>query len=110
MHFGRDFGAKIEEKSIQKRCQKHVGIDLEVEPAKTQKMTPLTAFLVFFLIKLGPKSIKNRRKMDPQSRKFFDPVFGSILNGFWEDFGPILGTKMRPKSIKKGVGKITKKR
>ena len=60
MHFGRDLGAKIEEKSLQKRCQKHVGIDLEVEPAKTQKMTPLTAFWMFFLIKLGPKSIKNR--------------------------------------------------
>ena len=99
MHFGRDLGAKIEEKSIPKRCQKHVGIDLEVEPAKTQKMTPLTAFFVFFLIKLGPKSIKNRRKMDPQSREFFDQVFGSILNGFCEDFGPILGAKMKPKSI-----------
>ena len=60
MHFGMDFGAKMEEKSIQKRCQKHVGIDLEVEPAKTQKMTPLTTFLLFFLIKLGAKSIKNR--------------------------------------------------
>ena len=35
MHFGRDFGAKMEEKSVQKRCQKHVGIDLEVELAKT---------------------------------------------------------------------------
>ena len=30
MHFGRDFGVKMEEKSMQKRCQKHVGIDLEV--------------------------------------------------------------------------------
>ena len=28
MHFGRDLGAKMEEKSMQKRCQKHVGIDL----------------------------------------------------------------------------------
>ena len=110
MRFGKDLGAKIEEKSIQKRCQKHVGIDLEVEPAKTQKMTPLTAFLMFFLIKVDPKSIKNRRKMDPQSREFFDQVFGSILNGFWEDFGPILGAKMTPKSIKKGIGKIMKKR
>ena len=35
MHFGRDFGAKMEAKSVQKRCQKHVGIDLEVELAKT---------------------------------------------------------------------------
>ena len=35
MHFGRDLGAKMEEKSVQKRCQKHVGIDLEVELAKT---------------------------------------------------------------------------
>ena len=35
MHLGRDFGAKMEEKSVQKRCQKHVGIDLEVELAKT---------------------------------------------------------------------------
>ena len=57
MHFGRDLGAKMEEKSIQKRCQKHVGIDLEVEPAKTQKMTPLTAFLLLFQVKLGPKSM-----------------------------------------------------
>ena len=98
------------EKLIQKRCQKHVGIDLEVEPAKTQKMTPLTAFFVFFLIKLGAKSIKNRRKNCPKSKKFFDRVFGSILNGFGADFGPVLGAKMRPKSIKKGVGKIMKKR
>ena len=79
MHFGRDLGAKIEEKSIQKRCQKHVGIDLEVEPAKTQKMTPLTAFFVFFLIKLGPTSIKNLLEIGPKSRKFFDQVFGSIF-------------------------------
>ena len=107
MHFGRNFGTQIEEKSIQKRYQKHVGIDIEVEPAKThQKMTPLTAFLMFFLIKLGPKSIKNRRKMDPQSREFFDQVFGSILNGFGEDFGPALGAKMTPKSIKKMLGKL----
>ena len=35
MHFGRDLGANMEEKSIQKRYQKHVGIDLEVELAKT---------------------------------------------------------------------------
>ena len=79
MHFGRDLGAKIEEKSIQKRCQKHVGIDLEVEVAKTQKLTPLVAFLVFFQVKLGPKSIKNRRKLDPKSGNFSDQVFGSIF-------------------------------
>ena len=48
--------------------------------------------------------------MDPQSREFFDQVFGSILNGFWEDFGTIMGAKMRPTSLKKGVGKIMKKR
>ena len=35
MHFGMDVGAKVEEKSMQKRRQKHVGIDLEVELAKT---------------------------------------------------------------------------
>ena len=33
---------------MQKRCQKHVEIDLEVQVAKTQKLIPLTAFLVFF--------------------------------------------------------------
>ena len=60
MHFGKDFGAKIEEKSIQKRCQKHVGIDLEVKVTKTQKLTPLTAFLKVFQVKLDPKSTKNR--------------------------------------------------
>ena len=65
MHFGRDLGAKMEEKSIRKRCQKHVGCDLEVEPAKTQKMPPLKAFLVFFLIKLGPKSLKIKEKSMP---------------------------------------------
>ena len=57
MHFGRDLGAQIEEKSIQKWCQKHVGIDLEVEVAKTEQMTPLIPFLTVFLIKLGPKSM-----------------------------------------------------
>ena len=35
MHFGKDFGAKMEEKSVQKRYQKHVGIALEVKLAKT---------------------------------------------------------------------------
>ena len=60
MHFGRDLGGKMGEKSMQKRCQKHVGIDLEVQVAKTQKLTPLTAFLKVFQVKLGPKSTKNR--------------------------------------------------
>ena len=49
MHFGRDFGAKIgKKKTIQKRCQKHVGIDLEVEPAEnTKNDTPHSVFGVF---------------------------------------------------------------
>ena len=42
----------MEEKSLQKRCQEHVGIDLEVEVE--------VAFLEFFQVTLGPKSIKNR--------------------------------------------------
>ena len=71
MHLGIDFwkdfggfleenGAKMEEKSMQKRCQKHVGIDLEVKVAKTRKMQPLQWFFMVFEVKLGPKSIKNR--------------------------------------------------
>ena len=47
MHFGRDFGAKMEEKSIQKRCQKHVGIDLEVTSENTKNDTPHSVFGVF---------------------------------------------------------------
>ena len=35
MHFESDLGAEMEEKLMQRRCQKHVGIDLEVELAKT---------------------------------------------------------------------------
>ena len=35
MRFGRDLGAKMGENSMRKQCQKHVGIDLEVELAKT---------------------------------------------------------------------------
>ena len=70
MHFGKDLGAKMGEKSMQKRCQKHVGMDLEVQVAKTQKLTPLTAFLMFFQVKLGPKSIKNRRKPTPKVVSF----------------------------------------
>ena len=99
MHFGKDLGAKMEEKSMQKRCQKHVGIDLEVQVAKTQKLTPLIAFLVFFQVKLGPKSIKNRRKIDPKSSKFFDQVFGSIFCRLFMDLATILGAGMEPKSI-----------
>ena len=76
MRFGMDLGAKMGEKSMQKRCQKHVGIDLEVQVAKTQKLTPLTAFLVFFQVKLGPTSIKNQRNIDPKSSKFFGQVLG----------------------------------
>ena len=82
MHFGRDLGAKMGENLIPKRCRKHVGIDLEVEVAKTQKMTPLTAFLLLFRFKLGPKSIKNRRKIDPKSSKFSDHVFTSFFVDF----------------------------
>ena len=81
-HFGKDLGAKIGEKSMQKRCQKHVGIDLEVEVAKTQKLITLIAFLMFFQVKLGPKSIKNRRKIGPKSSKFSGQVFGSIFDEF----------------------------
>ena len=55
MHFGRNLGAKMGEKSMQKRCQKHVGIDLEVQVAKTQKLTPLKAFLLFFASEVGSK-------------------------------------------------------
>ena len=89
MHFGRDCGAKMEEKSAQKRSQKHVGIDLEVELAKSWKMTPLATFLPFCEVKLGPKSMKNQWKIDPKSREFSDQVFGSILNEFgriWDPF------------------------
>ena len=75
MHLGRDLGAKMEEKSMQKRYQKHVGIDLEVEVAKTWKMIPLTAFLLLFQVKLGPKSIKNRWKFGPKSEYFLEQVF-----------------------------------
>ena len=64
-------------------------------------MTPLTAFLLFFQIRLVAKSMKNRLKNGPNSRKFPDQVFGSILNGFWEDFDDVLGAKVMPKSIKK---------
>ena len=110
MHFGRDLGSNMGEKSMQKRCQKHVGIDLEVQVAKTQKLIPLTAFLMFFQVKLGPKTIKNRRKIDPKSSKIFDQVFGSIFDEFLMDFRTILGAKMEPKSMKKGVGKMMKKR
>ena len=34
-HFGKYLGANIEETSMRKRCQKHVGNVLEVEVAKT---------------------------------------------------------------------------
>ena len=34
-HFGSELGAKMDEKSVQKRHQKHVGIALEVKLAKT---------------------------------------------------------------------------
>jgi len=34
-HFGSDLGAKMDEKSVQKRYPKHVGIALEVKLAKT---------------------------------------------------------------------------
>ena len=73
-------------------------------------MTPLTAFLLLFQVKSGPKSMKNRRKIDPESSKFSDQVFGSLFCRFVLDLGAILGAKMEPKSMKKGVGKMMKKR
>ena len=92
-HFGRNLGAKMGENSMQKRCQKHVGIDLEVQVARTQKLTPLITFLVFFQVKLGPKSIKNRRKIGPKSGKFSDQVFGSICLLIFGGFGRHLGSQ-----------------
>ena len=82
MRFGRDFGTKKDEKSMQKRCQKHVAIDLEVEVAKTQKLTPLIRYLILFQIKLGPKSIKNQRKFDPKLIRFSI----EFLDRFFDDF------------------------
>ena len=100
----------MREKSMQIRCQKHVGIDLEVQVAKTQKLTPLTTLFIFFQVKLGPKSIKNRIKIDTKSSEFFDQVFRSIFDGFLMDLGAILGAKMDSKSTEEGVGKMMKKR
>ena len=86
---------------MQKRCQKHVGIDLEVQVAKTQKLTPLIAFLVFFQVKLGPKSIKNRRKIDPKSSKFSDQVFGLLFLLIFKGFGNHFGTQDGARIAKK---------
>jgi len=72
-------------------------------------MLPLTTFLKVFLVKLGPKSIKNRLKIDPQSDHFLDQVFKQIFDRFLMDFGAILAAKMDPKSINKHVEKIMKK-
>ena len=41
LRFDTELGAKMDEKSIQKRCQKRVGNDLAVNLKKSQKMTPL---------------------------------------------------------------------
>ena len=73
-------------------------------------MTLLTPFLRFFQVKLGPTSIKHRRKIDPESSKFSDQVFGSLFCRFLWDLGAILGAKMEPKSIKKGGLKMKEKR
>ena len=56
---------------------------------------------MYFQVKLGPKSIKNRRKIDPKSSKFFGQVLGSIFDEFLKDFGPVLGAKMHQNRWKK---------
>ena len=66
MHFGWDLGAKIEEKSMQKRCQKHVGIDLEAQVAKTQKLTPLIPFFGVFSSEVGSQIHKKSKRNRPQ--------------------------------------------
>ena len=73
-------------------------------------MTPLIAVLLLFQVKSGPKSMKNRRKIDPKSNKFSDRVFGLLFCRFLTDLGAILGAKMEPKSIKKGFEKMKEKR
>ena len=41
LRFDTELGAKMDKKSIQKRCQKRVGNDLAVNLKKSEKMTPL---------------------------------------------------------------------
>ena len=63
-------------------------------------MTPLTAFLLLFDVKMGPKSTKNHRKIGPRNRKFFDPLFTSILARVGAHLGAILRSKKEQKSNK----------
>ena len=64
-------------------------------------MTPLTAFLLLFDVKMGPKIKKNRPKIGPESDEFPDRVSVSIFRRFGVHFGAILGAKMDQKSNKR---------
>ena len=64
-------------------------------------MTPLTAFLLLFDVKMGPKTMKNHRKIGPRNRKFLDPLFTSILARFGAHLGAILRAKKDKKSNKR---------
>ena len=65
-------------------------------------MTPLTAFLLPFDAKTGPKTTKNHRKIGPRNKKFFDPLFTSIL----ARFGPYLGAILRAKKVQKSYKRV----
>ena len=97
--FLMDLGAEMEEKSIQKR-------DVKGNTENYENCILASTRIKF----LSPQSIKKLQKIKPKSKQFPDRVFGSILNGFWKDFGPILGAKMKPKSIQKRVRRFLKKR
>ena len=65
-------------------------------------MIPLTTFLLLFQVKLGPISIRNPRKIGPESRKFFDQVFGLFFELILAGFGSRFGSQDEAKIDRKG--------
>ena len=88
--------------------QKQVGIDLEPQNQKVEKITPLRSFLLVFLVARGAEKHKKSRKNDSKMRTKIYRFFQPILKRFLLDFPPIWDpkiSKLQPKSHAKSKQK-----
>ena len=107
-----DLGSTFDPKIFPKIIQKHVGIDLEPQIPKIEKMTPLPSFLLVFWFQEVPKSMKNQEKSVPRCIQKSMDFFHRFWSDFWWIFLPS-GTpnpsKSRPKPRVKSKQKHIKK-
>ena len=101
-------GSTFDPQILPKIIQKHVGIDLEPQIPKIEKMTPLPSFLLVFWFQEVPKSMKNQEKSVPRCIQKSMDFFHRFWSDFWWIFLPS-GTQQISKSQPKSHAKIKQK-